>query len=59
VLPHDAQGDESRQRFHPVRGGRSLYYIEQHPTVGSHLIGVLLALFLLAFSKRSCSSRSP
>jgi hypothetical protein len=44
---------------HPVRGGRSLYYIEQQPTVGSHLIGVLLAFFLPAFSKRSCSSRSP
>src|SRR6266550_8602281 len=59
VLPNGAQGGDGRQRFHPVRGGRSLERIEQHPAIGSHLIGVLLALLLLAFSKRSCSKRSP
>src|SRR5437588_844371 len=59
VLPNGAQRGDGRQRLHPVRGVRSLERIEQHPAVASHLIGVLLALLLLAFSKRSCSSRSP
>src|SRR5690348_10858088 len=48
LLPDEAQGCDSRQGFHPVWGGGSLERIEQHPAVGSDLIGVL-PTFLLFF----------
>src|SRR5205823_9014669 len=47
LLPNGAQGGDGRQRFHPVRGVRSLERIKQRPAIGSHVIGVLLALLLL------------
>jgi hypothetical protein len=59
LLPHRTQGSDGGERVHPVWGRRSLERIEHHPAVGPDLIGVLLALLLLAFSNRSCSNRSP
>jgi hypothetical protein len=59
LLPHGAECDDGRQRFHPVWGRRSLERIEHHPAVGSYLIGVLFALFFLGSRNRSCSNRSP
>ena len=47
--PNGAQGGDSRERLHPVWSLRGLECIEQHPAVGSSLIGVLLALFLFLF----------
>src|SRR6266581_119302 len=47
LLPDSAERHDSRQRFHPVRGGSSIEGRKQHPAIRSHLIGVLLALLLL------------
>ncbi len=47
LLPNGAQGGDGRQRFYPVRGGRSVQRCKQHPAIGTDLIGVLLAFFLL------------
>src|SRR6266849_5460015 len=47
LLPHGAQRAESGQRFHPIRGVRCLQCSEEHPAVGSHLVGIRFALLLL------------
>ena len=47
LFPNGAQGGDGGQRLHPVWGGSSLERSEQQPAIGSHLISVRLAFFLL------------
>ena len=59
LFPDSAQRHDSGESFQPVRCTWSIQCIKQGPSIHPYLIGVLLAFFLLAFSKRSCSTRSP
>src|SRR6266516_3260410 len=47
LLPDAAQRHDSREAFHPVCRAGSIQRVEKDPAVSSHLIGILLTLFLL------------
>src|SRR6266496_3022912 len=47
LLPDRAQRLDGRQRVHPVGSAGSIQRMQESPAVGSHLIGIVLPLFLL------------